>query len=410
MLQINIIYSGTFLDTLDGKNILLGVTGGIASYKTPQLVRELRRCGAEVQVVMTAGAKQFVTATSLQAVSGRVVRTTLWDETAEAAMGHIELARWADLILAAPATAHLMARLAQGLADDLLTTLWLATTAEKYLAPAMNHQMWSSPPTQRNYTTLCADGVKFLGPAIGPQACGEFGPGRMVEPEELASLLVTPGILSGRKLVVTAGPTREALDPVRYLSNHSSGKQGYAVARAAQLAGADVTLISGPVNIQAPPRVRLVNVTTALEMKDAVIENLPGCDVFIGVAAVADYRPEVMAKEKIKKLNADDSSLPLVQTPDIIALVANTQPRPFVVGFAAETNDVLKHGREKRKRKKLDMIVVNDVSDATIGFGGDNNAVTILWDNAELEISTTSKTQIASRLIDQVAELLAKSA
>ena len=408
--------------TLAGRHILVGISGGIAAYKTPMLVRRLRDAGAEIQVVMTANAHQFVTAVALQAVSGQPVRDNLWDAHAEAAMGHIELARWADLLLIAPATADTLSRLAAGRADDLLTTLRLACRAPVLLAPAMNQAMWDHPATRRNLQTLRLDGCEVLGPDSGPQACGEFGPGRMVEPDALCAAVIarlardrdinaqhpaapTSGPLAGRHVVVTAGPTREAIDPVRYISNHSSGKQGYAIAAAALEAGARVTLISGPVTLPAPAGVELVAVTSAMEMHEAAQAQLADCDIFIGVAAVADYRPGVAAAEKIKKTPANRGAmtLSLVENPDIIAAVAAHPRRPFVVGFAAETHEALAHAREKRLRKGLDMIVVNDVSQPGIGFNTDENAVTLIWAEGEQRLSQSSKAAIARIILAQVA-------
>jgi phosphopantothenoylcysteine decarboxylase/phosphopantothenate--cysteine ligase len=407
--------------TLTGLRILLGVTGGIAAYKTPELVRRLRDRGAEVQPVMTANAHRFVTAVTLQAVSGRPVRDDLWDTAAEAAMGHIELARWADLLVVAPATADTLARLAQGRADDLLTTLRLATRAPVVLVPAMNHVMWLHPATRRNVATLVADGCSVLGPDDGPQACGEFGPGRMMEPDAICAALesraayagsdsvvsssASRGALAGRHVVVTAGPTREALDPVRYISNHSSGKQGYAIAAAAAAVGARVTLVSGPVTLPPPHDVTVIGVTSAIEMRDAVARLLPDCAVFVGVAAVADYRPGAPATEKIKKTpaNRGGMTLELVENPDIIAGVAAGSPRPFVVGFAAETHAALAHAREKRQRKGMDMIVVNDVSRSDIGFNADENAVTIISARGEERLPKGPKAAIAAAIVDRIA-------
>lgn len=404
--------SATAAQPLTGRHILLGVTGGIAAYKTPELVRRLRERGAEVQVVMTANAHRFVTAVTLQAVSGRPVRDDLWDAQAEAAMGHIELARWADLLLVAPATADTLSRFATGRADDLLSTLRLATRAALVIAPAMNHVMWSHPATQRNLATLVADGCEVLGPDSGAQACGEFGPGRMVEPAAICAALEArlaacgheAGPLTGRRVLVTAGPTREAIDPVRYISNHSSGKQGYAVAAAAAARGARVTLISGPVNLAAPPDVDLVRVTSAAEMHEAVQARLDECDIFIGVAAVADYRPGAAAPEKIKKTAATRGgmTLQLIENPDIIAGVAGHSPKPFVVGFAAETHEALPHAREKRLRKGMDMIVVNDVSRTDIGFNTDDNDVTVISAAGEERLEKGSKSAIAAAIIDRV--------
>jgi phosphopantothenoylcysteine decarboxylase / phosphopantothenate---cysteine ligase len=401
---------------LAGRHILVGVSGGIAAYKSPILVRRLRDSGADVQVVTTRGAEHFVTATSLQAVSGRPVRSDLWDPQAEAAMGHIELARWADLIVVAPATADLLSRLAQGRADDLLCTLRLASRAPVLLAPAMNVAMWEHPATQRNLAQLRADGCHIAGPDHGAMACGEYGAGRMVEPEALHDAIVThfrgttmeaceTPQLRGLKVLITAGPTREPIDPVRYISNHSSGKQGYALAEAARAAGADVTLISGPVTLSPPEGIRTVPVTTAEQMHEAVMARAGDCDVFIGVAAVADYRPAVAADQKLKKgaKGGLAMALSLVENPDIIAAVAARSPRPFVVGFAAETHDALAHAREKRVRKGMDLIVVNDVSDSSIGFNSDQNRVTAIWDKGERHIEQGAKDAVARAILDIVA-------
>lgn len=404
---------------MHGKRILLGISGGIAAYKTPILVRDLRARGAEVIPVMTQSAARFVTAASLQAVSGERVRDDLWDEEAEAAMGHIELARWADAVLVAPATAHLIARLASGAADDLLTTVCLATAAPVFVAPAMNRQMWEHPAVQRNVTRLQADGSSILGPGEGDQACGETGPGRMLEPEELANALDAHfagaaidrgsdrrGTLAGARVLVTAGPTREHIDPVRFISNHSSGKQGYAMARAARDAGAGVTLVSGPVHLDTPAGVRRVDVTTAREMKAAVEAELPETDIFIGVAAVGDYRPAEPQTRKIKKAGAPatEISLPLTENPDILE-AAVASGRPCVVGFAAETHDALAHAREKLARKGCDAIVVNDVSDATIGFDSNENAVVLIQASGETVFPMEPKETLAAKLVDAIAGL-----
>jgi phosphopantothenoylcysteine decarboxylase / phosphopantothenate---cysteine ligase len=397
---------------LTDRRIIVGVSGGIAAYKTPWLVRRLRETGADVQVVVTRGALQFVTETTLQAVSGRPVRGDLWDPAAEAAMGHIELARWADLLLIAPATADLLSRLAHGRADDLLTTLRLATRAPVLLAPAMNVAMWEHPATRRNLDRLIADGCMVAEPDSGPMACGEFGPGRMVEPEALAiraaQLLAGGGPLAGRRLLITAGPTREAIDPVRYISNHSSGKQGYALAAAARAAGAAVTLVSGPVSLPTPSGVDRVCVVSANEMYEAVLARVDACDVFIGVAAVADYRPATVADRKLKKEPGGDRGmhLDLVENPDIIAAVAAHPRKPLVVGFAAETHDAMTFGRDKRARKGMDLIVVNDVSEEGAGFASDDNRVCLIWDGGERELPRASKAQVSAAIVDAIVGLL----
>lgn len=396
---------------LSGKNILLGVTGGIAAYKAPMLVRLLRKAGAEVQVVLTRGAREFVTPTTLQAVSGRPVRDDLWDEQAEAAMGHIELARWADRIVVAPATAHFMARLAQGLAPDLLSTLCLATDASIVLAPAMNQAMWRAPATRRNADILRGDGQQLIGPAEGQQACGDTGPGRMVEPEELfeaiAQSFAAP-CLEGVRVMVTAGPTEEAIDPVRHISNKSSGKQGYAIAAAATSAGARVTLVSGPCNLTPPAGVDVLAVSSAQDMYDAVHDRIDDQDLFIGVAAVADFRPAEAPERKIKK-EAVGGRFEIVfeENPDIIASVASLPERPVAIGFAAETHNVLDHARDKRRRKGLDAIVVNDVSRQGIGFNSDSNAATLIWADGELALPYQSKQSLAHSLVRHIAEIFA---
>ena len=331
-------------------NIVLGITGGIAAYKAPDLVRRLRERGADVQIVMTASAEEFVTATALQAVSGRPIRSNLWDKEAEAAMSHIELARWADVVLIAPATAEVMARIVSGAAPDLLTTLCLATEAPIALAPAMNHVMWNNPATQSNREILQRRGIHILGPATGSQACGETGAGRMLEPGTIAAVVCDliagqgEGSLEGSKVVVTAGPTREAIDPVRYITNRSSGKMGYAIASAAAAQGAHVQLISGPVSLPAPPGIEVHYVNTAQEMYDATHERIGDADIFIAAAAVADYRPAAVEKQKIKKKN-ETMSLELVRCPDILASVAALERPPFTVGFAAETEKVDDYAR-----------------------------------------------------------------
>ena len=391
---------------LAGRRILLGVSGGIAAYKAPELVRQLRAAQADVRVVLTRSAHQFVTPTSLQAVSGAPVRDDLWDPAAEAAMGHIELARWADTLLLAPATAHLTARLAQGQADDLLTTLCLASTAPLVVAPAMNVRMWQHPATQANIDLLRSRGARVLGPAEGEQACGEFGPGRMLDPEAITAALAAPAEanpLSGARVLITAGPTREAIDPVRYISNRSSGRQGYALAATAARLGAQVTLISGPTALPEPAGVHRVDVQSAQDMHAAVLSHLGGCHLFVGVAAVADYRVRETASRKMKKSDSPDGvHLELVENPDIIASVASQPVPPVTVGFAAETHEVLDYARTKLKRKNLDMIVVNDVSDQRIGFAGSHNAVTIIWADGEVRLARDSKDSIARQILDQV--------
>jgi phosphopantothenoylcysteine decarboxylase/phosphopantothenate--cysteine ligase len=388
--------------------ILLGVTGGIAAYKSPDLVRRLIEKGAEVQVVMTEAAQKFVSPMTFQAVSGRPVRVGLWDEAAEAAMGHIELARWAQLVLVAPATADFMARLAGGRADDLLATLCLATEAPVVLAPAMNRLMWANKATQSNVGILESRGIRLLGPAAGNQACGEVGVGRMWEPNVLASTLMEPpanaGLLAGINLLITAGPTRERLDPVRYLTNRSSGKMGFAVAAAAREAGAHVTLITGPVYLPTPAGITRINVESAREMYAAVHRHVAEADVFVAAAAVADFQPVAVAKQKIKK-QGTAITLDLEPAPDIVKSVADMSKRPLVVGFAAETHDVEENARAKLKRKKLDMIAANQVGDG-LAFDCEDNALTVLWPGGKLEIARAPKLTVARELIAQIAKRL----
>lgn len=397
--------SVTVLGHLFQRNVVLGVSGGIAAYKSAELIRQLKTRGADVRVIMTRGAREFITPLTLQALSGHPVHSDLLDPEAELGMGHIELARWADLLLVAPATADLMSRLAQGRADDLLTTVALASPAPLMLAPAMNQQMWRNTATQDNLQRLQARGVHLVGPAAGEQACGDVGPGRMEDPAIIAAAaesLFESGELAGRHVVITAGPTREALDPVRYISNHSSGRMGYALARAAAEAGALTTLISGPVSLDTPERVERIDVVSAEDMLQASLAQLPGCDIFIACAAVADYRPADVAGDKIKK-KQEHMKLELVRNPDIVAAVAAHPQRPFTVGFAAETRDVLTYARGKLERKRLDMIVANDVSTEGIGFNSHENAVTLLWENDEVALPRSGKQQIARDIIALLA-------
>lgn len=394
------------MNTLARKNILIGVSGGIAAYKAAELVRRLRERQASVQVVMTPASQAFITPLTLQALSGRPVRTELFDAAAEAAMGHIELARWADAIVIAPASADLLARLAHGQADDLLTTLCLASTAPLFAAPAMNQQMWLAPATQANCETLRQRGVALLGPAEGAQACGEIGPGRMLEPDAIVEVLQAAfrgGRLAGCRAVVTAGPTREAIDPVRYLSNRSSGRMGYAIAQAMVEAGADVTLVSGPVALSPPEGVEVVAVETAREMAQAVEQAVAGAQIFVAAAAVADYRAIDIAPQKMKK-SGGDLTIALTQNPDIVAMVASASPRPFVVGFAAETESVADNARSKLQRKGMDMIAANDVSDGSIGFDAAENALHVLWPGGEVMLARASKEKIARQLVAVITE------
>lgn len=397
------------MSSLANKHILLGVTGGIAAYKSADLIRRLQDLGAEVRVVMTSAAQEFITPLTLQALSGNPVHTSLLDPEAEAAMGHIQLARWADLILVAPASADFMARLAQGKGDDLLTTVCLASAATLALAPAMNQGMWRNPSTQANLQTLQARKVHIFGPADGSQACGDVGPGRMLEPVQIAiaaASLFQPGSLAGRKVVITAGPTREAIDPVRYISNYSSGKMGYALALAAAEAGARTFLISGPTNLAVPDRVTRIDVTSAQQMYDASLQEATSCDLFIGAAAVADYRPVTIAAQKLKKNHSDQMTIELVKNPDIIAAVAALQPKPFTVGFAAESENLLTYARTKLQQKNLDLVVANNIATEGIGFDSDDNAVTLIDLNSEQELTQRSKQQLARDLIALLAERL----
>lgn len=394
------------------RNILLGITGGIAAYKSAELVRLLKKADYQVRVVMTRGAEAFVTPMTFQALSGEPVRTSLLDPEAEAGMGHIELARWADQVVVAPASADFMARLANGLADDLLATVCCATEAPIALAPAMNQMMWSNHRTQRNVRLLQDDPqVTLWGPDQGSQACGETGPGRMLEPQTLLGLIdqALPtmageaGPLSGRRVVITAGPTREAIDPVRYITNHSSGRMGYAVAEAARDAGASVTLISGPVSLPAPAGVEVVPVQTAEEMLNASCAEVDkGADLFIATAAVADYRPVSRAGQKMKK-SGETLSLELVRNPDTLATIAAREDAPFTVGFAAETENVEDYATDKMKRKKLAMIVANDVSAPGMGFNSEQNAVTVFWPGGQRAIGPAAKSEIARELIALIA-------
>lgn len=392
---------------LSGRRILLGVTGGIAAYKAADLVRRLAEHGAEVQVVMTAGAREFVTPLTFQALSGREVRGELFDAAHEAAMGHIELARWADLILVAPATTHFLAKLAQGLADDLLSTLCVASDRPLAVAPAMNRLMWANEATQANVQTLRARGVQVLGPGAGSQACGEIGDGRMLEPAEIRDAVIerlSNGPLAGVAAVVTAGPTREPIDPVRFISNRSSGKMGYAVAQALAQLGASVTLVSGPTNLPAPPGVRRVDIETAQQMYDAALAAAEHAQLFVGAAAVADYRPQAAADQKIKK-NDEQMALALTRTQDVLAAVRERHPALFVAGFAAETEKLEAHARAKLHNKKLDLIAANLVGEGR-AFDRDDNALSVYWDGGARELAQAPKPQLARELAQLIAERL----
>jgi phosphopantothenoylcysteine decarboxylase/phosphopantothenate--cysteine ligase len=394
---------------LDQKNVLLGVSGGIAAYKTPDLVRKLTAKGANVRVVLTESATHFVSPLSLQAVSGNKVSTHLLDEDAEAGMGHIELARWADYFIVAPATANTIAKLAHGLADDLLTTLALATTAPVFIAPAMNQQMWIAHATTANMQTLVDRGTHVLGPAAGEQACGDLGYGRMLEPQELADAISDfaatndsfAALFTNKRIMITAGPTREEIDPVRYISNHSSGKMGFAIAKAAQQLGATVTLISGPVNLATPTEVARKNVISAQDMLEAVHHEIAQQDIFIACAAVADYKVDKISEQKLKK-QGDDVTLCLKQNPDILKSVASLEKPPFTVGFAAETQNVESYAKSKLEKKKLNMIAANDVSNSELGFNSDRNALIVLSRNKTQHLAPQSKDLLAMELLKLV--------
>lgn len=388
--------------SLSNKQIILGVTGGIAAYKSAELCRLLVKAGADVRVVMTAGAREFIAPLTFQALSGNRVRTELLDEESEAAMGHIELARWADLILVAPASANFIARLAEAAASDLLSTLCLASKAPVALAPAMNQAMWGKPGTQENVEKLTRRGLHLFGPAEGQQACGDTGPGRLLEPEQIlteASALFQQGELAGLSVTITAGPTREAIDPVRYISNHSSGKMGYALAEAAMEAGAKVTLVSGPVSLAPPKQVRLVAAESAEDMLAACQAN--PADIFIAVAAVADYRPLRAASQKIKK-SAATMQLELVKNPDVLATIAGQKHKPFTVGFAAETENLESNALLKLKTKNLDLIFANQ-AEAT--FGRDASAATAYWRNGKQALSLAGKGQLARQMIKLIRQV-----
>jgi phosphopantothenoylcysteine decarboxylase/phosphopantothenate--cysteine ligase len=400
------LFSGCMLMQLQNKRILLGVTGGIAAYKAAEIIRRLRERGAEVRVVMTDAAKEFITPLTLQAVSGHIVANSMFDPQAEAGMGHIELAKWADLVLVAPATANVISRLTTGMGDELLTTLCLASPAPLAIAPAMNMQMYLHAATQSNLKVLAERGVHIWGPGVGSQACGDVGPGRMLDPmdivEEVTKFL-QPAPQTDFSFLITAGPTREAIDPVRYISNHSSGKMGFALAEAAAAIGAKVTLVAGPVNLPTPKGVKRIDVESALEMQSAVEAEVAQHPIFIGCAAVADYRMAEVAPQKMKKTEGQEGlSLQLIKNPDIIAGVAARTDKPFVVGFAAETQDVARYALDKLQRKGMDMIAANDVSRAGQGFNADQNALTVFWADGQQELPLASKQQVAQQLISLI--------
>ncbi|MFT5132613.1 MAG: phosphopantothenoylcysteine decarboxylase/phosphopantothenate--cysteine ligase [Gammaproteobacteria bacterium] len=393
------------MKTLFNKRVLLGVTGGIAAYKSAELTRRLRDQGAKVQVVMTRAACEFITPLTMQALSGRPVYTELLDHDSESGMGHIELARWSDVILIAPASANFIARLANGLADDLLSTLCLAADVPLLVAPSMNQQMWRNPATQSNIATISHRDIKILGPGTGDQACGEIGPGRMLEPEQLQRAIQAVfenGSLAGKHVVVTAGPTREPIDPVRYITNRSSGKMGYAIARAALEAGANVTLVSGPVDLEAPDKINCVKVGTAKEMRDAVLNIADSVDIFIAAAAVADYQCEDVADQKIKK-NKQSISLQLKKTPDVLGDVASLNGPPFTVGFAAETQSLKNNAIKKMEGKGLDMIAANLVGNG-LAFDVDDNALEVFWPGGNLSLPTAPKDKLARQLLHVIVK------
>ena len=388
--------------SLTNKRVLLGITGGISAYKCAELVRLFIQAGSEVRVAMTNAAQEFITPLTLQALSGNHVFTSLVDVEAEAAMGHIELARWADIILIAPTTADFMAKITRGEANDIVSTLVLATQAPIAIAPAMNQVMWSSTATQKNLSELALRGIKIFGPAEGEQACGEIGLGRMLEPEELvkrSSELFEHGLLAGKNIVITGGPTREAIDPVRYISNHSSGKMAFALAAEAAAEGAKVTLISGPVSLDTPPRVTRIDVESADEMLERVMSTSLDIDVFIGVAAVADYRPVKFASEKIKK-NEENLDLKLIKNPDIISKVAELTDKPFTVGFAAETISIVESGRQKLREKNLDLLFANNAVET---FNNDNITVTAIDQSSERQLGPANKSVVARQMIELIS-------
>lgn len=402
------------MPTLQGKKIVLGVTGGIAAYKTPELVRRLKEQGADVRIVMTESAQEFITPLTLQAVSGYAVASSLFDSAAELSMGHIELAKWGDMMLIAPATANTIANIAHGMANDLLSTLCLATDAPITMAPAMNQQMWHAQPTQENLQILHRRGVTTFGPGQGIQACGDVGLGRMLDVDDLVQEVINfcaqsniNKTLSGQTWVITAGPTREAIDPVRYISNHSSGKMGYAIAEAALKLGAKVVLISGPVNIEAPQGCELVAVSSALEMHAAALKYAQGASTFVACAAVADYRIADIADEKIKK-SGDEMQLTLIKNPDIVADIAHLSPKPFTVGFAAETQNVENYALGKLSAKNLDLIAANNVAIAGQGFNSNDNALTVFSHTRKVELPLSTKTELAEKLVAIIIEANAK--
>lgn len=409
--MVNHLKVSRVMASLSGKRILLGISGGIAAYKCAELTRRLIERGAEVRVVMTTAAKEFITPLTMQAVSGHPVADSLLDPAAEASMGHIELAKWADIVLLAPATADLIARMAAGMGNDLVSTLVLATDSPIAVSPAMNQQMYANLATQENIATLARRGMHIWGPAAGQQACGDVGMGRMLEPMELVHLCESffqPKVLEGKSLLITAGPTREALDPVRYVSNHSSGKMGFAIAEAAAQLGAKVTLISGPVSLATPVNVERIDIESAEQMHSAVMSKASSHSLFIACAAVADFRPNQVATQKMKKTADEDGMIiTMVKNPDIVASVAAmTEQRPFTVGFAAETQDVEKYARGKLERKNLDMICANDVSIQGQGFNSDNNALHLYWKGGDKALPLTAKSELGKAIMLEIVERL----
>ncbi len=394
------------MNRLTNKRVLLGVTGGIAAYKSAELIRRLQDEGADVRVIMTQGAREFITPLTLQALSGHPVHQELLDAETESVMGHIELARWADLLLVAPATADFMARLVAGRGDDLLTAVCLAADSPVAIAPAMNQAMWGKASTQQNIQNLRAADILIMEPDEGIQACGEIGVGRLMDVPDIVAMacgVFQTGALQGRHVIITAGPTREAIDPVRFISNHSSGKQGYALAEAAVEAGASVTLVSGPTSLSPPERVNCIQVESAREMLAAVLAHTSDADIFIGVAAVADYRPAAAAEQKMKKQDEAGMTLQLVQNPDILKTVAQQENRPFTVGFAAETEKLIEHATAKLHRKQLDMIIANNVANSDIGFNADDNETVIITTGTTVTLEKMSKASLARHLIQEIA-------
>jgi len=388
------------------KNILLGVTGGIAAYKSAEIIRLFKKLGADVRVVMTESAKEFITPLTLQAISGNEIHDSLLNTEAEAAMGHIELAKWADIILIAPCTAETISKITHGRADDLMGALILASKADIFIAPAMNMNMWLDDSTQQNYKTLSSRGISFIGPAEGQQACGDIGPGRMVEPKNIIELIRSSyktGPLSGKTITITAGPTREQIDPVRFISNNSSGKMGYSLADAAIEAGASVNLVSGPVSVEADKSINLYKINSAGEMMNVVMECMDSSDIFIGCAAVSDYKPADYSENKIKKDEMPHLEIELKKNEDILKNVATNFSSSYVVGFAAETSNINNNAMQKLKSKNLDMIISNDVSDKSIGFNVDDNEVTVITCDEKIFLKKDKKIRIAREILKIIA-------